>query len=307
MLYLIDCSIYIFRAWQTLPPSIINTHGEQANAVHGFTDTLAYILAEKKPEYIACTFDKSSGTGERYKIFPEYKANRQPAPPELKLQFDRCMEVAAAMGIPIFSSTKVEADDIIGSFAQIAHEAKEKVTIVSADKDLAQFIGEGDCYWNLARKEQYDYRQLTKRFKVLPEQMADMLALCGDKVDNVPGIPGVGPTTAARLLRKWDTLDGVIDNQERIAKMHFRGAPRVAALVAEHIETVRLARKLTGLIVDDSLPTTLEALKRQVLSNNVVATNLIKAGIDETRAHKLALNVERKTINSSDTPTANSD
>jgi len=296
MLYLIDCSIYIFRAWQTHPPSIINTHGEQANAVHGFTDTLAHILTEKQPEFIACAFDKSAKTGERYTIFPEYKANREPAPPELQIQFDRCIQVAAAMGIPTFSSTKVEADDIIGSFSQLAHQSRQKVTIVSADKDLAQFIGEGDCYWNLARKEQYDYRQLTKKFKVLPEQMADMLALCGDKVDNVPGIPGVGPTTAARLLRKWETLDGVIENHERIASMHFRGAPRIATLVAENVETVRLARQLTGLIIDTSLPNSMNDLKRQTLSNSLVAQNLIEAGVSEQRAHKLALSIEPKTL-----------
>lgn len=292
MIYLIDSSIYIFRAWQTLPPSITNSHGEQANAVHGFTDTLAHILAEKQPDYIACAFDKSSGTGERYSIYPDYKANREPPPPELEIQFDRCMQVATAMGVPVFSSTQVEADDIIGSFAKLAHQREQKVTIISADKDLAQFIGEGDCYWNLTRKEQYDYRQLTKRFKVLPEQIADMLALCGDKVDNVPGIPGVGPTTAARLLRKWDTLEGVIDNQERIAKMHFRGAPRVANLVAEHVDTIRLARQLTGLIVDKSLPGSLNALKRQLPSNMSVAKKLIDAGVSEQRAHKLALRIE---------------
>lgn len=286
-----DCSIYIFRAWQTLPPSITNTHGEQANAVHGFTDTLAQILVDKNPDYMACAFDKSSGTGERYRILPEYKANREPAPPELKLQFDRCMQVAAAMGIPIFSSTKVEADDIIGSFADVAHNAAQPVTIISADKDLAQFIGEDDLYWNLARKEQFTYLQLTKRFKIFPEQMADMLALCGDKVDNIPGIPGVGPTTAARLLRKWETLDGVIDNRAAIAKMHFRGAPRVAGLVEENIDTIRLARQLTGLIVDDALPDAMNELKRQRTSRKMVEEKLAAAGVSAQRAHRLAASI----------------
>lgn len=295
MLYLIDSSIYIFRAWQTLPASITNTHGEQANAVHGFTDTLAHILTEKRPEYIACAFDKSSGTGERYTILPEYKANREPAPPELRIQFDRCIEVASAMGIPVFSSTKVEADDIIGSFAKLAHSAQQPVTIISADKDLAQFIGEDDIYWNLARKEQFNYLQLTKRFKVFPEQMADMLALCGDKVDNIPGIPGVGPTTAARLLRKWETLEGVIDNRVAIAKMHFRGAPRVATLVEEHIDTIRLARQLTGLIVDQSLPDSISSLKIKPLSCKIVSEKLQAAGISKQRADRLAVNIAHQT------------
>jgi len=293
MLYLVDCSIYIFRAWQTHSPSIINTHGEQANAVHGFTDTLAQILTDKQPEYMACAFDKSSGIGERNNIFPEYKANREPAPPELKVQFDRCMEVASAMGIPIFASTKVEADDIIGSFAAVAHQSKQPVTIISADKDLAQFIGDDDIYWNLGRKEQFTYLQLTKRFKVFPEQMADMLALCGDKVDNIPGIPGVGPTTAARLLRKWETLEGVIANQAAVAKMHFRGAPRVASLIAEHIDTIRLARQLTGLIHDDALPNSISELKRQPVPTNIMIEKLQSAGVSEQRANRLALSINQ--------------
>lgn len=293
MLYLVDCSIYIFRAWQTLPPSIVNTHGEQANAVHGFTDTLAQILIDKQPDYMACAFDKSSGIGERNKIYPEYKANREPAPPELKIQFDRCMEVAAAMGIPIHASTKVEADDIIGRFAAIAHQSEQPVTIISADKDLAQFIGDDDIYWNLARKEQFTYLQLTKRFKVFPEQMADMLALCGDKVDNIPGIPGVGPTTAARLLRKWETLEGVIENQEAVAKMHFRGAPRVSSLIAEYVDTIRLARQLTGLIQDDSLPSTLNALKRQPVPTSSMIEKLQSAGVTEQRANRLASSINQ--------------
>ena len=288
MLYLIDSSIYVFRAWQTLPASITNTHDEQSNAVHGFTDTLAHILREKQPDYIACAFDKSSGTGERYSIYPEYKANREPAPPELKIQFERCMEVAQAMGIPVFSSTRVEADDIIGSFAQLAQNSGRSVTIVSADKDLTQFIGPDDIFWNLARKEQLNYRQLTKRFKVFPEQIADMLALCGDKVDNIPGIPGVGPTTAAKLLKKWKTLDGVIDNSGAIANMQFRGAPRVALLVEEHIDTIRLARQLTGLVVDKSLPTSIAKLKRKMLTANTVAKRLVQAGTSEQRAKRLA-------------------
>lgn len=294
MLYLIDSSIYIFRAWQTLPASITNTHGEQSNAVHGFTETLASILDERQPQYIACAFDKSSKTGKRYKIYPPYKANREPAPPELKIQFDRCMQVASAFGVPAFASKKVEADDIIGRFARVAQKADIPLTIVSADKDLAQFVGEHDHYWNLAKKQQQNYTQLTKQFKVMPEQIADMLALCGDKVDNIPGIPGVGATTAARLLKKWKTLDGVIENWEAIAKMQFRGAPRVALLVNEHADTVRLARKLTGLIEDDDIPETMDALQRSVLSSDAMANKLMSAGVSEQRAFKLAERVNAR-------------
>lgn len=288
MLYLIDSSIYIFRAWQTLPATITNSHGEQANAVHGFTAMLAKILTDKKPDHIVCAFDKSSGTGKRYSIFPEYKANREPAPPELKIQFDRCSEIAEAMGIPAFGSPNIEADDIIGMCAGAAQKANMPVTVVSADKDLTQFITEADVYWNYAKNQQFNYAQLVKQFKVRPDQIADMLALCGDKVDNVPGIPGVGQTTAARLLKKWQTLDGVFANCEAIAKMSFRGAPRVALLVQEYEQTVRLSRQLTGLVIDNAIPTTLSKLKRKKRSAKAMSQLLQNAGTSEQRAEKLA-------------------
>ena len=295
MLYLIDCSIYIFRAWQTLPATITNTHGEQANAVLGFTETLYQILNSKKPEHIVCAFDKSHGSGDRYSIYPDYKANRPAAPPELLIQFERCIQVAKAMGIPSFSSTRVEADDIIGSFSKIAHAADKPVMIISADKDLTQFIGEQDIMWDLARNKYMNYSDIVKRFKIRPEQVADMLALCGDKVDNIPGIPGVGMTTAARLLKKWKTLDGVIENSDKISTMQFRGAPRVASLVIEHIEDVKLARKLTGLIHDPALPSTLGKLKRKRLSANAIEKDLLAAGTAATRAHNIAKDIANST------------
>lgn len=288
MLYLIDSSIYIYRAWQTLPSSITNANGEQANAIQGFTDTLAHILSEKKPDYIACAFDKSARTGKRYKIFPQYKADRSPQPPELKIQIDRCMQIASAMGIPTFSSTQVEADDIIGRFAQVAHNAQQPVTIVSADKDLVQYIGEDDIYWHFSHKQQWNYRQLSKQFKIRPDQIADMLALCGDKVDNIPGIPGVGKATAARLLKKWKTLDNVIENHQAVKTMSFRGAPQVGALISEHADTIRLARQLTGLIEDNALPNSMDALKRKLVNATDISDQLQSAGTHKACAERIA-------------------
>ncbi len=287
MIFLVDSSIYIFRAWQSLPGSIRNEFDEQANAVYGFADTLAHIASSYKPSHMLCAFDQSYATGKRYQIFPEYKANRPPAPPELEIQFARCREVAKAMGFTGFGSPLIEADDIIGMVAKSAHEAKQNVTIVSADKDLAQFIRPGDIYWNLGKKLRSEYSDLEKRFKLKPEQIADMLALCGDKVDNIPGVPGVGQTIAARVLKKWGSIDNALANLEGVAEMGFRGATRVAMLIHEHKSDIALARQLTGLIEDPAIPTNLDAYQRKVLDADTVAQSLVSIGFNEARAGKV--------------------
>jgi len=291
MLYLVDSSIYIFRAWQTLPDSIENTLGEPANAVIGFADTLARIIQDEQPTHLVCAFDQNLGKGARKKIYPEYKANRPPAPPDLAIQFKRCFELAKLFGIPAFGSGEVEADDIIGSFSQLAHKRKKPVTIVSADKDLAQFIRNGDTYWNFAKKLKLSEKDLRNQFKAETTQIADLLAICGDKVDNIPGVPGVGMATAARLLKKWGTIDNMLAEPAKIADMKFRGAPRIAGLIEEHADTIRLARQLTGLIHDDTLPTTLTALQFKPPTHTTLISSLIKAGFSEQRSESLAKRV----------------
>ncbi len=294
MLYLIDSSIYIFRAWQTLPDSIENTLGEPANAVIGFADTLARIISDEQPSHMVCAFDQNLGKGARKRIYPQYKANRPPAPPDLAVQFDRCFELAQLFGIPSFGSKEVEADDIIGSFATLAHKQKKPVTIVSADKDLAQFIRDGDTYWNFARKTRQDIKAVSKQFNAQPQQIADMLAICGDKVDNIPGVPGVGMATAARLLKKWGNIDNMLEQPEKIADMKFRGAPRISSLIAEHASSIRLARKLTGLIHDETLPHTMTALRLKRPDKTSLTESLIKVGFSEQRSKSLAARVAKK-------------
>jgi len=298
MLYLVDSSIYIFRAWQTLPDSIENSLGEPANAVIGFADTLARIIQDEQPTHMVCAFDQNLGKGARKKIYPQYKANRPPAPPDLALQFERCYELATLFGIPSYGSPEVEADDIIGSFSQLAHKRKKPVTIVSADKDLAQFIRAGDTYWNFAKKLKQSEKDLRNQFKAETTQIADLLAICGDKVDNIPGVPGVGMATAARLLKKWGTIDNMLAEPAliaNIANMKFRGAPRIAGLIEEHADTIRLARKLTGLIHDETLPTTLTALQLKRPTKTKLIENLSKAGFSEQRSESLAKRVCKST------------
>jgi len=255
--YLIDSSIYVFRAWHSIPAGITDANGHPANATYGFVEFIYQLLSRRQPRLIACAYDESLGTSARNDIYPDYKANRAAAPESLKHQFKLCKSFTDAIGIASIASGKLEADDIIGTLADIARKQNINSVIVSADKDLCQFVGEGDAVWDFARDTWLDARLIEKRFGVRPHQIADSLALTGDKVDNIPGIPGVGTATAARLLVKWGNLTSLFDNKDKVATMKFRGASRVAELLQQYEETVRLARQLTGLIPDTSLSTEL--------------------------------------------------
>ena len=176
--YLIDSSIYIFRAWYVYDEAITDSQGNPSNAVFGFTDFLYQLIRQKKPEFIACAFDSSQTDSYRKELYPAYKANRDPAPEELKAQFQHCRNFCEALGIAHFGSDRFEADDIIGSLAHRLREQGMAVTIVSADKDLAQLVlGEEDAWWDFARGKVLNHRGVEQHFGVKPAQIADMLAL----------------------------------------------------------------------------------------------------------------------------------
>jgi 5'-3' exonuclease len=253
--YLIDSSIYIFRAWYIYDTTITDRDGRPANAVFGFGDFLYQLIQQKKPRYIACAFDTAQTDSYRKALFPAYKANREPAPEELRQQFAWCRAFCRAVGIQDFGSERYEADDIIGSLATQYRKQGFAITVVSADKDLAQLItGEEDRWWDFARGTLLDQHGIHKQFGVRPRQIADMLALSGDKVDNIPGIPGVGYTTAAKILQKYECVESILENFGRIAEMKFRGASRVQALVAAHRHILPLNKLLTTVVTDMEFP-----------------------------------------------------
>jgi len=253
--YLIDSSIYIFRAWHTFETTIIDSTGKPANAVFGFGDFLYQLIREKRPSHIACAFDTAQPLSYRRELYPEYKANREPAPEELKHQFALCRAFCRAVGIPEFGSDRFEADDIIGSLAHQYRQQGFAITVVSADKDLTQLIvGEEDQWWDFGRRNVLDQHGVRKQFGVHPRQIADMLALSGDKVDNIPGIPGVGYATAARILQKFESIESILENCADIAQMKFRGASRVQALVDRHRHILPLNKRLTTVVTDMDFP-----------------------------------------------------
>jgi DNA polymerase-1 len=294
MLYLIDSSIYIFRGWQTVPVDVHNRFDQPDNAVQGFAETLCHILENHQPALMVCAFDECFRQGVRNQLYTAYKADRPPAPADLTPQFARCKELAKTLGIPIFGSDRTEADDIIGQFADIAHENQLPVTIVSGDKDLAQFITPTDFYWDIGRNPIANYAAVHKRFKIRPDQIADWLALSGDKSDNIPGVPGVGPTTAAKLLNKWGDLPTLLANLGEVSMMKFRGAPRISRLLYEHKESIHLARSLTGLIRDERLPNSLDAFKRRLPEQQELSESLYLMGFTEPHATRIAKRVGKQ-------------
>jgi len=243
--YLVDSSIYVFRAWFTVPDSVVNQANEPVNAVYGFADFVYQFLQQAKPEYVAFTFDENLKSSFRNEIYPEYKANRDPAPIELKRQFKYCRDFIEALGICGIGSPHFEADDLIGTLAKRMRNKGHPITILSADKDLAQLITEDDIFWNFAKGERNSIPQIKKQFGVYPNQIADQLAIAGDTVDNIPGVPGIGMATAAKLLNKFTTLNELLDNIPKISEMKIRGAKRIQGLIDNHQEELHLYKKLT--------------------------------------------------------------
>jgi len=249
--YIVDSSIYIFRAWHVFDDAITDIDGNPSNAVYGFSDFLFQLIHQHQPEYLACAFDAHQTDSYRKEIFPEYKAHRPPAPPELIHQFAACREFCRCAGIAEFGSNRFEADDIVGTLASRLRREGFAITVISADKDLTQLVEhEDDIWWDYARDNTLNIKGVEKQFGVKPDKIADLLALTGDKVDNIPGIPGVGYKMASNLLQKFKDVDDIIENISEISKMKFRGSARIQNLVEEHQGILPKNKQLTTIVKD---------------------------------------------------------
>ncbi len=249
-LFLIDSSVYVFRAYFSVSADMQDSEGNPSNAVYGFTGFLLSLLEQTRPGFIAAAFDESLTTSFRNEIYPEYKANRDPAPAELKRQFAHCRAIAEMLGISCFSDNRFEADDIIGTLSSRKKARGQPVHIVSSDKDLAQLVGEGDTLWDFARNRRMDADAIVEKFGVRPDQIADYLALTGDAVDNIPGVNGIGPKSAAALIAHFDSLDSVLERRSEIEFLSIRGAKSIQKKIDSQQDEARLARQLTGISMD---------------------------------------------------------
>ncbi|HEY0413352.1 MAG TPA: DNA polymerase I [Allosphingosinicella sp.] len=257
-LYLVDGSSYIFRAYHRLPP-LTNRHGLNVGAVYGYT-TMLWKLAESLhkadgPTHLAVIFDAGSHTF-RNDMFEGYKAQRPPPPPDLVPQFPLIRDATRAFSLPCIEEDGLEADDIIACYSKAALEAGWKVTIVSSDKDLMQLIEDGrlDLY-DTMNDRRIDRAYVVEKFGVPPEKLGDVLALMGDSVDNIPGVPGIGPKTAAQLIQQYGDVETVLAHAEEIAK------PKLKQNLIEHADNARLSRELVRLVCDSPLPEPLDALE----------------------------------------------
>ena len=251
--YLVDASIYVFRSWFTYPEDLTDSEGWQANAVYGYADFLNTLMRNIQPEFIACAFDQSLSTSYRNEIYPAYKANRDPAPEELKRQFEHCRLLTRSLGIAEYASERFEADDILGTLAVMMRERGHPVTIITSDKDLAQLIAsDDDEWWDYARNIRLDADGISQKFGVEPALIAEMLALSGDAVDNIPGVPGIGQKTAVGLLSRFGSLDAIYNSLADVPDCGLRGAKRIAGLLEAHEDEARTALSLTRIV--DTVP-----------------------------------------------------
>ena len=255
-LYLVDGSSYIFRAFHRLPP-LTNKFGLNVGAVYGYT-TMLWKLADglnkaDGPTHLAVILDASESTF-RNQMYGEYKANRPPPPPELVPQFPLIRDATRAFSIPCIEQDGLEADDIIACYAKAALGEGWNVTIVSSDKDLMQLIEPGLDMLDTMNDRRIGRDEVIEKFGVPPEQVGEVLALMGDSVDNVPGVPGVGPKTASQLIQQYGDVENVLAHVDEITK------PKLRQNLIEHAENARLSRELVRLICDAPLPEPLEDL-----------------------------------------------
>ena len=253
-LILVDGSSYLFRAYHALPP-LTTSDGTPTGAMYGVINMVGKLIDTYRPEHIAVVFD-ARGKNFRHELYAAYKANRPPMPEDLAQQIEPLKQFIEALGVPVIVIDGVEADDVIGTLATRAAQEGKQVLISTGDKDMAQLVNERITLIDTMKDQILDRDGVMKKFGVAPEQIVDYLALMGDSSDNIPGIPKVGPKTAAKWLQQYGDLDNLIAHADEI-----RG--KIGDNLRAHLDQLRLARELTRIRTDLDLPVRWQDLVKQ--------------------------------------------
>ncbi|WP_323813343.1 DNA polymerase I [Cellvibrio sp. NN19] len=265
-LVLVDGSSYLYRAYHALPP-LTNSKGQPTGAVKGVTNMMRRLLKDYPNSPIAVIFD-AKGKTFRDEMFAEYKANRPPMPDDLRPQVQPIHDIVEAMGLPLLVIEGVEADDVIGTLARQATEQQLPVVISTGDKDMAQLVNEHVTLVNTMTETILDIPGVHAKYGFGPELMIDYLALMGDKVDNIPGVPGVGEKTAQGLIQGAGGLDAIYADLEKVRTLSFRGAKTMPEKLLEHRDMAYLSYRLATIKTDVELAIAPQAIERGQADNN---------------------------------------
>ena len=294
-LILVDGSGYIFRAYYALPP-MNNSKGIPTNAVYGFCNMMLRLIEEHPQDKILLILDAGKNTF-RNTLYPEYKANRGEAPEDLIPQFGIIREAIEAFGLDVIEKKDFEADDVIASYVKYGEDNKIPTTVFSSDKDLFQLLSPNTRIMDPMKNVEIDEAKVMEKFGVGPDRITDVQALIGDSVDNIPGVPGIGPKTAAKLINEFGTFEELLEKKEQISNV------RIKNLIHDHEESAKISHQLVILKNDLELPIKIEKLKEfddSLKLNDFFKKyefkSLIRTSANETKPHKSKTKIEFKSI-----------
>lgn len=250
-LVLVDGSSYLYRAYYA-PPHLTNSKGEATGAVYGVVNMLRSLLTRYQPSHIAVVFDAKGNTF-RNELYSEYKAHRPPMPDDLRSQIAPLHRIIRALGLPLLSISGVEADDVIGTIARQASRENRAVLISTGDKDMAQLVDDNITLINTMTNTIMGPAEVTEKFGVGPERIIDLLALMGDKADNIPGLPGVGEKTALAMLTGAGSVANLLAAPQQVTELGFRGAKTMAAKISDNADMLKLSYELATIKTDVAL------------------------------------------------------
>lgn len=255
-LVLIDGNALLYRSFYALPP-LATKEGIPTGGVYGFTRILLRLLQKEKPDYIACAFDKGKKTF-RHQEWQDYKATRPATPPELSQQLPWIKKILEGFRVPVFEQEDYEADDILATLAKEGEKAGLEVAIFTGDKDIFQIISPSinivRFKKGISQTQVFNIQKVKEEYGISPEQIVDYLALVGDVSDNIPGVPGIGPRGAAKLVQRFGNVEEILNNLDKLP-------PKIEKRIRENIKQIKLSKKLAIIVSKVPLKFDLEELK----------------------------------------------